>query len=154
MSHTYTDLQTQEFQHLFAAFTSLSWPFMHGFGCYVRKKNLKQVSKKRRTETREERETPKQQRNKYSVESANCNVSPTRQRLLLLTGEICSTCVQSNDHWPTTGKNNPHPCAQIISLICVCLSAEERERCGVHRLPSNDFIWQGIKDREIRFYSI
>lgn len=57
-----------------------------------KKTTLKRVFKKE-TETREERE-----RNKYGVESANCNVSPTRQRLLLLIGKTSNMCVQSHDH--------------------------------------------------------
>lgn len=104
---------------------------MRGFGCYVRNQPWKEFFfffLKRDKQRQERRETPKQQRNKYSVESANCNVSPMRQRLLLLTGETGNTCVQSNDHWPTDGKNNPHPCAQITSLIWVYLTVRERER--------------------------
>lgn len=131
---------------------------MHGFGCYVRKESwkelffLKKEEEDRQTETREER---KRETNKYRVESANCNVSPTRQRLLLLTGETSDTSLQSNDHWPSDGKNNPHPCAQITALICLYLTVRgrERKRPRVHLLPSNYFICPGIQDRvRLDFY--
>lgn len=68
---------------------------------------------------------PKQQRNKYSVESANCNISPTRQRLLLLTGETGITCVcKAVTIDPPVAKTTP---ANYLPYLCVFDCQGERE---------------------------
>lgn len=38
-----------------------------------------------------------------------------------------SVRVESDDHWPSNCKNNPQPCLQITSLICVFDCEEEQE---------------------------
>lgn len=70
----------------------------------------------------------KQQRNKYREESANCHISPTRQRLSLLTGESGNMCVCRAMTIELSSKNNPHLLAQITGLICLYLTLRERKR--------------------------
>lgn len=86
LTYTQTNKECEEFQLLSSVSTGLLVSAIHAWRWLLCKKTtLKNSFLKKRDREGKRGVMPKQQRNKYSVESAN--VSPMRQRLLLLTGE-------------------------------------------------------------------